>query len=97
MTRSRKLSHVLSVANTGDDSAISESEAATQPDLSEHVYRLTQSRAYIMLEISAKRPKQKVDKNDDRRRGLEETFPTLDAIAVTGPASTPCDDNHHWA
>jgi hypothetical protein len=54
-----------------------------------------------MPKTDAKRPKRKVDKKEDRRQrlervlqeGLEETFPASDALAVTEPASTPCDDN----
>ncbi len=54
-----------------------------------------------MPKTSVKRPSRKADRKDERRErlegalqeGLEETFPASDAIAVTEPAPTPCDEN----
>jgi hypothetical protein len=53
-----------------------------------------------MPKASVKRPSRKVDRTKQRRQrledalqeGLEETFPASDAVAVTEPAPTPCDE-----
>ena len=66
---------------------------------------LTLRRDRIMPKTSAKRPMRKVDEKEERRRrledalqeGLEETFPASDALAVTEPAATPCDENRDRA
>jgi hypothetical protein len=54
-----------------------------------------------MSKTRAKRSRHEVDSKEERRQyledalqeGLEETFPASDAVAVTEPASTPCDEN----
>lgn len=53
-----------------------------------------------MSKANVKRPRHEIDSKEERRRyledalqqGLEETFPASDAVAVTEPASTPCDE-----
>jgi len=55
-----------------------------------------------MSKASVKRSRHEVDSKEERRQyledalqeGLEETFPASDAVAVTEPASTPCDEKH---
>jgi len=54
-----------------------------------------------MPKASVKRPSRKLDRKAQRKQrlevalqeGLEETFPASDAVAVTEPAATPCDEN----
>jgi hypothetical protein len=58
-----------------------------------------------MPKTSVKRPKRKVDSEEQRRQrledalqeGLEETFPASDAVAVTEPAPASCDKNRDRA
>ena len=58
-------------------------------------------RGKVMSKTRVKRSRHEIEFKEERRRyledalqeGLEETFPASDAVAITEPASTPCDEN----
>jgi hypothetical protein len=53
-----------------------------------------------MPKTTVKRRRHRADSKQQRledalQEGLEETFPASDAVAVTEPAPTPCDENRN--